>query len=189
MRGDRIVLKKNPEYHVKGLPKLDRVMYPVHPRSQRRAGRAQGGRHRRLAVRRSGPEHVAGVQEGRALPGHHGRHHERRDPGDEQREEAVQRRAGPARHHARDQQAGGAEGRDVRDRARCSAATSIRSTRTSSTWRRRCRTTPRKAKKLLAEAGLPERLRDRAEGVAAVLLHGAHGRDAHRAAQEGRRHA
>jgi peptide/nickel transport system substrate-binding protein len=27
VRGDRIVLKKNPEYHVKGLPKLDRVTY------------------------------------------------------------------------------------------------------------------------------------------------------------------
>jgi peptide/nickel transport system substrate-binding protein len=27
VRGDRIVLKKNPEYHVKGLPKLDRVVY------------------------------------------------------------------------------------------------------------------------------------------------------------------
>src|SRR5207247_10178914 len=26
-RGDKIVLKKNPEYHVKGLPKLDRVVY------------------------------------------------------------------------------------------------------------------------------------------------------------------
>jgi len=27
VRGDRIVLKKNPEYHVKGLPKVDRVVY------------------------------------------------------------------------------------------------------------------------------------------------------------------
>jgi peptide/nickel transport system substrate-binding protein len=27
VRGDRIVLKKNPDYHVKGLPKLDRVVY------------------------------------------------------------------------------------------------------------------------------------------------------------------
>jgi peptide/nickel transport system substrate-binding protein len=27
VRGDRIVLKKNPEYHVKGLPKLDRVVF------------------------------------------------------------------------------------------------------------------------------------------------------------------
>jgi peptide/nickel transport system substrate-binding protein len=27
VRGDRIVLKKHPEYHVKGLPKLDRVVY------------------------------------------------------------------------------------------------------------------------------------------------------------------
>jgi peptide/nickel transport system substrate-binding protein len=27
VRGDRIVLKKNPEYHVKGLPKLDRVTF------------------------------------------------------------------------------------------------------------------------------------------------------------------
>ena len=27
VRGDRIALKKNPEYHVKGLPKLDRVVY------------------------------------------------------------------------------------------------------------------------------------------------------------------
>ena len=27
VRGDKIILKKNPEYHVKGLPKLDRVTY------------------------------------------------------------------------------------------------------------------------------------------------------------------
>ena len=27
VRGDRIILKKNPEYHVKGLPKLDRVVF------------------------------------------------------------------------------------------------------------------------------------------------------------------
>jgi peptide/nickel transport system substrate-binding protein len=27
VRGDRIVLKKNPDYHVKGLPKVDRVVY------------------------------------------------------------------------------------------------------------------------------------------------------------------
>ena len=31
VRGDRIVLKKNPEYHVKGLPKMDRVVYRFMP--------------------------------------------------------------------------------------------------------------------------------------------------------------
>jgi peptide/nickel transport system substrate-binding protein len=31
VRGDRIVLKKNPEYHVKGLPKVDRVVYRFIP--------------------------------------------------------------------------------------------------------------------------------------------------------------
>jgi peptide/nickel transport system substrate-binding protein len=31
VRGDRIVLKKNPDYHVKGLPKLDRVVYRFMP--------------------------------------------------------------------------------------------------------------------------------------------------------------
>ena len=31
VRGDRIVLKKNPDYHVKGLPKLDRVVYRFIP--------------------------------------------------------------------------------------------------------------------------------------------------------------
>jgi peptide/nickel transport system substrate-binding protein len=31
VRGDRIVLKKNPEYHVKGLPKVDRVTYRFIP--------------------------------------------------------------------------------------------------------------------------------------------------------------
>ncbi|MBI2205316.1 MAG: ABC transporter substrate-binding protein [Candidatus Rokubacteria bacterium] len=31
VRGDRIVLKKNPEYHVKGLPKLDRVTFRFIP--------------------------------------------------------------------------------------------------------------------------------------------------------------
>ena len=31
MRGDRIVLVKNKDYHVKGLPKLDRVTYRFIP--------------------------------------------------------------------------------------------------------------------------------------------------------------
>jgi len=31
VRGDRVVLKKNPEYHVKGLPKVDRVVYRFMP--------------------------------------------------------------------------------------------------------------------------------------------------------------
>jgi peptide/nickel transport system substrate-binding protein len=31
VRGDRIVLKRNPEYHVKGLPKVDRVIYRFIP--------------------------------------------------------------------------------------------------------------------------------------------------------------
>jgi peptide/nickel transport system substrate-binding protein len=31
VRGDRIVLKRNPEYHVKGLPKVDRVVYRFIP--------------------------------------------------------------------------------------------------------------------------------------------------------------
>ena len=31
VRGDRIILKKNPDYHVKGLPKIDRVVYRFIP--------------------------------------------------------------------------------------------------------------------------------------------------------------
>ena len=30
-RGDRVVLKRNPDYHVKGLPKLDRVTFRFIP--------------------------------------------------------------------------------------------------------------------------------------------------------------
>jgi len=46
VRGDRIVLVKNPDYHVKGLPKLDRVTYRFIPDPARARGRCRTSRRR-----------------------------------------------------------------------------------------------------------------------------------------------
>ena len=79
MRGDRIVLVKNKDYHVKGLPKLDRVTFRFIPDPNAALAALKAGDvdASRFGL---GPEHVDELQEGRALPGDRGRHHQRRDP-------------------------------------------------------------------------------------------------------------
>ena len=115
-RGDRIVLKRNPDYHVKGLPKLERVTFRFIPDANAALAALQAGDIDVMAFG-LGPESVEVVRRDPTLQLDPGRDDERRDPGAEQLEEAVLRRPGPARDHPRHRQAGGREGRDVRVRA------------------------------------------------------------------------
>src|SRR5213083_1712422 len=143
-------------------PRPGRV--PLHPRSERDPGRAQGGRHRRVALRPRSRARAGGA-EGRALPGRRRGHDERRDPGDEQLAQALRGRARAARDHPRDQQAGRPPGRDVRigpdPRLERGPAEPV--------LRRRVRphaVRPGEGEEAPRRGGLPERLRDRAEGRA-----------------------
>ncbi|MBI2162336.1 MAG: ABC transporter substrate-binding protein [Candidatus Rokubacteria bacterium] len=61
VRGDRIVLAKNPEYHVKGLPKLDRVTYRFIPDPNAALAALKAG-DVDAAMFGLGPEHVGELQ-------------------------------------------------------------------------------------------------------------------------------
>ncbi|PYM91695.1 MAG: ABC transporter substrate-binding protein [Candidatus Rokuibacteriota bacterium] len=61
VRGDRIVLVKNPEYHVKGLPKLDRVTYRFIPDPNAALAALKAG-DIDAAMFGIGPEHVPDLQ-------------------------------------------------------------------------------------------------------------------------------
>ena len=61
VRGDRIVLVKNPEYHVKGLPKLDRVTYRFIPDPNAALAALKAG-DVDAAMFGLGPEHVPDLQ-------------------------------------------------------------------------------------------------------------------------------
>jgi len=61
VRGDRIVLVKNPEYHVKGLPKLDRVTYRFIPDPNAALAALKAG-DVDAAMFGLGPEHIPDLQ-------------------------------------------------------------------------------------------------------------------------------
>src|SRR5436309_11123753 len=61
VRGDRIVLVKNPDYHVKGLPKLDRVTYRFIPDPNAALAALKSG-DIDAAMFGIGPEHVPDLQ-------------------------------------------------------------------------------------------------------------------------------
>lgn len=61
VRGDRIVLAKNPDYHVKGLPKLDRVTYRFIPDPNAALAALKAG-DIDAAMFGLGPEHVGELQ-------------------------------------------------------------------------------------------------------------------------------
>ncbi len=61
VRGDRIVLAKNPDYHVKGLPKLDRVTYRFIPDPNAALAALKAG-DIDAALFGLGPEHVGELQ-------------------------------------------------------------------------------------------------------------------------------
>src|SRR6266542_2355580 len=61
VRGDRIVLVKNPDYHVKGLPKLDRVTYRFIPDPNAALAALKAG-DIDAAMFGLGPEHVPELQ-------------------------------------------------------------------------------------------------------------------------------
>ena len=61
VRGDRIVLVKNPDYHVKGLPKLDRVTYRFIPDPNAALAALKSG-DIDAAIFGIGPEHVPDLQ-------------------------------------------------------------------------------------------------------------------------------
>jgi peptide/nickel transport system substrate-binding protein len=61
VRGDRIALARNPEYHVKGLPKLDRVTYRFIPDPNAALAALKAG-DIDAAMFGIGPEHVADLQ-------------------------------------------------------------------------------------------------------------------------------
>src|SRR2546425_7381793 len=61
VRGDRIVLVKNPDYHVKGLPKLDRVTYRFIPDPNATLAALKAG-DIDAAMFGLGPEHVPELQ-------------------------------------------------------------------------------------------------------------------------------
>ena len=61
VRGDRIVLVKNPEYHVKGLPKLDRITYRFIPDPNAALAALKAG-DVDAAMFGLGPEHIPDLQ-------------------------------------------------------------------------------------------------------------------------------
>jgi len=61
VRGDRIVLVKNPDYHVKGLPKLDRVTYRFIPDPNAALAALKAG-DVDVAMFGLGPEHIPELQ-------------------------------------------------------------------------------------------------------------------------------
>ena len=157
---------------------------PVHPRPQLRARRAQVRRHRRLRLRHR-PRERGRAPEGPTLPGHRGRHHQRRHALDEQRQEALLGQAGAAGDHSRDQQGRGPEGGDVRLREdprleRGSDQPLLRRRLQASGLR------PGQGQEAPGRGRLSERLRRGVQGRAAVLLHGALGRGGGEPARQGR---
>ncbi len=70
VRGDRIVLAKNSDYHVKGLPKIDRVTYRFIPDPNAALAALKAGDVDAVDVR-SRPRAHSRSPEGRALPGDH----------------------------------------------------------------------------------------------------------------------
>ena len=97
-RGDRIVLKRNPEYHVKGLPKLERVTFRFIPDANAALAALQAGDIDVMAFG-LGPESVEVVRRAAEPPADPGRDDQRRHPRAQQLEEAVLRRPGPAGDH------------------------------------------------------------------------------------------
>ena len=157
---------------------------PLHRRPKRGDGRAQGRRRRRVALRPgTGARHRS--EERRPVHRDRGRHHQRRGDGDEQLAQALHGRARAPRGHARRRSARGAEGRDVRDGQaprleRRSAEPVLRRPLEGDALRRPAGQAPAR------RGGVPERLRDHAEGHTDVQLHGAGGRDHRRATGQGR---
>src|SRR6266581_1180286 len=106
VRGDRIVLVKNPDYHVKGLPKLDKVTYRFIPDPNAALAALKAG-DIDAAMFGIGPEHVPDLEKdprferGPAEPLLHrrvGPHAVRADEGEEARDgrwlpERIRRRA------------------------------------------------------------------------------------------------
>ena len=88
VRGDRVVLVKNKEYWVKGLPHLDKVTYRFIPDPNAALAALKAG-DVDVSVFGIGPESVDELKEDGALPGDRGRHHQRRHPVHEQQQEAV----------------------------------------------------------------------------------------------------
>ena len=182
-RGDRIVLARNPDYHVKGLPKLDRVTYRFIPDSNAALAALKAG-DVDAAMFGIGPEHVPELQKDSRFQVIIGEttndvilamNNARKPYAD-----VRVRRA----DHPGHQQARGGEGGDVRSRAspgleRRPAQSVLRRSRRRHALRSgQGQEAPRRGR-------LPERIRDGAQGRAAVLLHGAHGRG-HRAASSRR---
>src|SRR5213594_4797597 len=62
VRGDRIVLVKNPDYHVKGLPKIDKVTYRFIPDPNAALAALKSG-DIDAAMFGVGPDHIRGLQQ------------------------------------------------------------------------------------------------------------------------------
>ena len=77
VRGDRIVLAKNKDYWVKGLPHLDKVTYRFIPDPNSALAALKAG-DVDVSVLRPRPGERGRAEEGPALPGDRGRHHQRR---------------------------------------------------------------------------------------------------------------
>ena len=166
---DRIVVERSPHYFDQAAAKFDRIVVPHHPRRQRPPGQPALGRHRRHAPghahRRRQP------QEGRAVRGLQ-RHRPRLQlDHDQPQEQDGQDQPARRPRHAAGQRPARARGARAVDRPRGARTRSPTTARTRSAAgpsrptasffdkSRKCPTRDvARAKKLLADAGLAERL-------------------------------
>ena len=172
-RGDRIVLKRNAEYHVKGLPKLERVTFRFIPDANAALAALQAGDIDVMAFG-LGPESVEVVRRAPNLQLILGETTSDVILALNNSKKPLLRRSRPARDHARHRQGRGREGGDVRVRARPRverrpAQPLLRGHGQGGAAR------PGARQAAPGGSGVPERLRGSPQGPAAVPVHGAHG--------------